>query len=79
MGVGRRADDDGVDVFGFFDGVDGAHLSTIGCRQFLCRLLEGIGYGNQFGLRVGADGAGVDLANTAGTEEGEANSHGYFL
>ena len=76
VGVGRRADDDGVDVLGLLDGIDRAHFGAIGGSQFRRRLFEGIGHGHEFGLRVGTNGAGMHLADAAGAEKSEAESHG---
>ena len=51
MGVGRRADDDRIDIRGLLDLVDGANLAAMRCGKILGRLFKGIGDGNEFRLR----------------------------
>jgi hypothetical protein len=45
-------------------------------RNCLCRGFEGIGDGDEAGIRIGRDGAGMDLADAAGAEKCEIDGHG---
>jgi hypothetical protein len=76
MGVGRGADDHGVDVLRPGDVVDAAHLGPVGRGDIPGRLGQGVGHRHQPGIRVAADRAGVNLADTARAEKTEAYAHG---
>ena len=52
MSIGRRADDDGVDVIGGLDLADRAHLGAILRGKRVGRIGHGIGHGNETGVRI---------------------------
>ena len=72
MGVGRRADDDRIDILRGLDFVDRADLAAIPVGDRLRRLLEGIGDGDEARIGIGGDGAGMNLADASGAEKGKA-------
>ena len=65
------ADDDGVDGLVSKNRVD---VLGVGCAvfsgEFLGGVAEGVSNQGQLGVRVGGDGLSVDVANTAGTDDG---------
>ena len=75
MGVGGRADDDCVDIGRLEDRIDAAHFGAILSGEVGGSLLKGIGHGNELGLGAGSDGLGMHLADAAGAEQAETNSH----
>jgi hypothetical protein len=75
VGIGGRADDDGVDIGGGFDGLDGAHFGAILAGQVSGGLGHGIGNGDEPGLGIGGHGLGVNLADTACAEKAKTDDH----
>ena len=51
MGIGRRADDDGVDIRWRLDRLDGADLAAIGRGDRVGGRWKGVGHGDELGIR----------------------------
>jgi hypothetical protein len=78
MGVGRRADDDGVDILCRFDRLDGADVAAVGRCDGVGGLRKGVGDGDERGVRIGADRLGVNLADTTGAEKTKSDCHDFL-
>ena len=79
MQVGRGTDDNGVDVIGGGDGFQIPDLTAALFRHLGGGSLHRIEHGSKDGLIVAVDSTSMDLADTAGTEDGETNGHGGTL
>ncbi|MCY1239203.1 hypothetical protein D9M72_519850 [compost metagenome] len=75
MGVGRGADDDGVDVVSLFDRLDGAHIAAILLGDGFGGGREGVGNGDEHGIRIAADGFRVNLADASGAQKTKSDCH----
>ena len=71
MGVGRRADHDGVDVLGGQNRLDRANLAAVLISNRLSGGRHGVGHGDQLGTGMAGDGLGVDLADAASPQKPE--------
>ena len=79
MQVGRGADDNGVDVVRGGDRVQIADLGAVLFRHRGSGSFHRIKHGGENGLVIAVDGTGMNLANTAGTKNGETDGHGGTL
>ncbi len=75
MRIGRRADDDGVDILGGLDRFDRAHFAAIGGSDRFGSLREGVGDGHELCIGIAADGLCMDLADAAGAEKTKSHCH----
>jgi hypothetical protein len=76
MGVGRRADDDGVDILGGEDRVDGADVAAILIGNRLRRGGHGVGHGHQLGRSIPRHRLGMDLANAPCPQKSASKAQG---
>ncbi len=69
MGVGRRADHDGVDVIGGLDRFDGPDLAAVSGGNRFRGGRKRIRHGNELGVGVAAHGFCMHLADAPGAEQ----------
>ena len=79
MGVGRGADHHGVDVLRREDLLDAADGAAVLVGNRLRGGGKGIGHSDEFCIGVAGDGLGVDLADAAGAQKSESDSHGILV
>ena len=72
MRVGRRADDERVDIRRLDDGVDLGDLGPGRLGEAARRLAAGIGHGSEPRARMQGDVAAVDAPDPAGSEDADA-------